>query len=270
MKLVLVLVLILLAALAVAKVVVVWSDRQVVASVLAPRPDRLRDDLPGIVADFARRGLAGAAPAAGCRITQTVEMRLKPGADWTPMTAWQVIAARQPGFAWIARMGPGPLTLVRVIDSYGPDGGRLAVRALGAVPIGTSTGPEADRDEAMRYLAELPWCPDAILSNPDLRWQVLDATRVAVEVDTPGGVARVELLFDAAGDIAGARADERETTDADGAKVRLPWRGTFSDYREIGGRRIPARGEVGYLRPGGYEAYWRGTITDLVPISGAF
>ncbi len=38
---------------------------------------------------------------------------------------------------------------------------------------------------------------------------------------------------------------------------------TFSDYREIGGRRVPHRAEVGYDYPEGYEAYFRGRITGL-------
>ena len=48
---------------------------------------------------------------------------------------------------------------------------------------------------------------------------------------------------------------------ADGTPARLVWRGWFKDYADIGGRRIPLQGEVGYDYPEGYESYWRGRIT---------
>ena len=110
--------------------------------------------------------------------------------------------------------------------------------------------------EAMRYLAELPWVPDAILENGALIWNQIEAQRVRVSL----GEVAVEFRFDGAGDIVEMTAKDRPVRDPDGESRLRDWRGRFSEYRWIGGRRIPARGEVGYDYPDGYEPYWRGEI----------
>ncbi|MEZ5721951.1 MAG: DUF6544 family protein [Paracoccaceae bacterium] len=119
-------------------------------------PGPVRTDLPAAVQGFAERGLAGARPGAAVRLTQAAEMRLDRGATWTALSARQTIAAAEPGFAWVAEMKIGPIPAVRVIDSYVDGAGRLEIRGLGAVPMGSDTGPEATLGEAQRYLAELP------------------------------------------------------------------------------------------------------------------
>jgi len=232
------------------------------ATVLSGEPLPIRDNLPEAVAAFAWRGMAGATvPMSGTRLEQAVEMRLKKGRDWTPMRAWQVIGAGAPGFAWFATMSAGPVPIVRVVDAYAAGEGLLEVRALGAIPMGRSYGPEATRGEVMRYLAELPWSPDAILTNPELRWQETGPDRVSVSLDLADGPASVTFVFDEGGDMVTMEANDRPAEDAAGAPTRMDWRGRFWDYGEIGGRRIPRRGEVGWLWPDGYEGYWRGEIT---------
>ena len=55
------------------------------------------------------------------------------------------------------------------------------------------------------------------------------------------------------------QADARGALEG-GKMVSRPWRGLFSAYQDIGGRRVPRRGEVGYIYEGGYAAYFRGEI----------
>ena len=227
-----------------------------------------RDDLPPVVAAFAARALLGAAPVGAVRLSQSVEMRLKPGAAWSPLVARQTNAMTEPGFAWVAAQRLGPLPLARVLDSYAYGAGRLEVRLLGAWRLGLYAGPEAARAQAMRYLAELPWFPDAIVTNRALRWAE-GPEGISVSLDTAGGAATVSFGFDAAGDIVSMLARGRPATLADGSVVPLDWRGSLGAYGEIGGRRVPLSGEVGYEYPTGYEAYWRGTITGYMPLASA-
>lgn len=220
----------------------------------------IRTDLPPAVRDFAERGMAGGRPAGAVRLTQAAEMRLERGGRWTALDASQVIAAPVPGFAWVAEMRLGPVPTIRVIDRYVDGDGLLEIRALGAVRLGRDSGPEATLGEAQRYLAELPWSPDAILTNRDIVWTALeDGASAALE--TTGGTATIRFGFDASGDIATMEAGARPAKLADGSVALLPWRGWFRDYAEIGGRRIPVQGEVGYVYPDGFESYWRGRIT---------
>ncbi len=162
------------------------------------------------------------------------------------------------GFLWRARQGGiGPLPLVAVTDSYTHGEGVLSLRLLGAFPVVTARGAQIDLAEAMRYLAELPWAPDAVLSNGDLRWQVLQAGRW--QVSAPNGAAVTFTVRD--GDLVKIQAAARPATDPSGQPATYDWEGRFSDFQTVAGRRIPLAGEVGYIREGRYVPYFRGRIT---------
>jgi hypothetical protein len=255
-------------ALGVLRVLFVLSSRD-----LARREARLaaapagapRDDLPEPIRAFALRGLAGAAPAAAIRLEQAAEMRLKKGADWSSLAARQTIATAQPGFAWIARMRLGPVPVVRVLDSFENGEGLLEVRLFGAVRLDARSGPDMALGEGLRYLAELPWAPEAILLNRQVSWGETDAG-ITARIETAGGPAEVIFTLDVDGDLVGVLARGRPAALADGTPAPLDWRGRFFDYAEIGGRRVPTGAEVGYEYPDGYEAYFRGRVTALAPV----
>jgi hypothetical protein len=225
----------------------------------------LREDLPEVIRDFALRSLAGNPPAPAIRIEQAAEMRLTKGAEWRALAARQTIAVAGPGFAWIAVMRLGPVPLVRVLDSFENGEGLLEVRLLGALRLDARSDPETALGEGLRYLAELPWAPDAILVNRQIAWAQTDAGIIA-RIETAGGPAEVTFTLDAGGDIVSVLARARPAVLADGTPAPLDWHGRFSDYVEIGGRRVPTSAEVGYDYPDGYEAYFRGRIKALVAV----
>jgi Family of unknown function (DUF6544) len=101
----------------------------------------------------------------------------------------------------------------------------------------------------MRYLADLPWVPHAMLANPELEWRELDAQTVEVATRVGSARAAVRLGFDAAGDIVGAFADARPRPEGK-ASVPTPWGGVFHDYRVLDGIRVPLHAEVGWELPG--------------------
>lgn len=219
--------------------------------------------LPQPVHDFAVR--AGAQPAAGLRIaslTQTGELRLKRGGPFGKFGAWQAVALGAPGFVWLARQDAGPVPKLRILDAYVRGEGQLEARALGSFPVTRAKGGALTLGEAYRYLAELPFVPDAILGNPEIEWRLTARNIAEARLATPQGAARASFRFDANGDIVEMEAKGRPALNADGTEARYDWRGYFRDYRQIGPRRIPASAEVGYVYPEGYEAYYRLTVTD--------
>ncbi len=219
--------------------------------------------LPPIVADFARR--AGADPLRPARVAtfhQTGELRLKPGGTFRRFDAWQVIALGRAGFLWDARQTSGPPLRWRVLDAYVGSEGILEARILGSLPVARAAGSDVTLGEAYRYLAELPWSPDAILGNPGLEWRLHGPDRAEVRMRTAEGTARVTFRFDSSGDIVEVEATGRPTRDSAGNSASYDWRGRFADYAWIGDRRVPETGEVGYVYPSGYEVYFRGRISE--------
>jgi hypothetical protein len=217
--------------------------------------------LPPMVREFAMR--SGAVQGLGMRVavlTQIGQFRKARGTRLMAFSARQIIGLGAPGFLWQARMRSG-LLVIRVTDALVAGAGLLEVRAFGSWRLAQSTDRETTLAEAFRYLAELPWAPDAILGNPQLVWQMTGRHEVEVHLDTKQGRATVQFTFDDAGDIVEMWAEGRPAQDAKGQPTHYPWRGRFSEYTQIGPRRLPQFAEVGYVYPSGYEAYFRSQIT---------
>jgi hypothetical protein len=184
-------------------------------------------------------------------------MVLKPGRRALRFAAVEEFSVDAVAFAWRARFPIlGPLAL-RVTDSYEPPAAGLEVRFAG-VPVQRQSGPEVARGQALRYLAELTWVPQAILSNRQLKWREFDAR--SAEVSTQIGDARVAVRVVFEKDEIVQTIADRPRLEAKGALTR--WIGEYGDYTTFNGIRMPARGEVRWELPEGPFTYWRGVITS--------
>jgi hypothetical protein len=172
-------------------------------------------------------------------------------------TARQTIDLRRPGFVWTARTGP--LGTVTVVDRLEGVTGGGSVRLLGLIPLGGSdANPAILKGELLRYLAELPWAPDALLTNLALTWRVDSPRRLIVSAAVAGVRAEATFTLDEDGLIASVHA-LRPRQEGRLTRERL-WSGTFLDYRLMDGRRVPARGEVSWEIDGQPFVCWRGTV----------
>jgi hypothetical protein len=128
--------------------------------------------------------------------------------------------------------------------------------------MASETGPDTDKGEVIRFLAELAWNPDAILNAPALHWRQIDARTIEVSVDTRGGTVAVRQLFDDQGDIVGIESDDRPYV-VDGKPIPTRWIGRFPEYAQFGAYRAPSRYEVAWVLPAGEFVYFRGTTVSL-------
>ena len=185
----------------------------------------------------------------------------KPGGRRLEFTAVEQYATDRVEFEWRASFGTNPFVRVRVTDRYRDGKGLLIARIWGLVPATRNTGPETDRGEAMRYLAELPWIPFAMKANRELSWRELDDGEVEVSTLVGGIAASVRLAFGESGLI--RRASAMRPRAAGGSFIDTPWVGEFGDYIELGGIRLPASAEVSWELPEGLFTYWRGELASL-------
>ena len=215
--------------------------------------------VPPIIRSYLRRAVSDRpAPKVVC-LRQSAEMRGGPGNSWRPLTARQLIAIREPAFVWLARMQVAPLLSARILDCYESGNGLLEARLFGSLRLARAAGPETSRGELIRYLAELPWAPHAMLHNPFLLWRELDPGTVEVSAESTGGPARVRLTF-GNGDVARADAEDRPRL-VGGRTIPTRWAARCFDYREIDGYRIPTRAVVSWFLESGHFDYFRGRLT---------
>jgi hypothetical protein len=219
--------------------------------------------LPPEVLALAKRLGAGKRPAmTGVRLHQKGELRTDPAAKWMAFTAHQWIRADTCAFSWTARTGP--LRAIRVVDSLIKGEPRGGVSLLGIIPLDSAApSPGLLKGELLRYLAELPWIPDAMLANPLLSWRVHAPDRIEVAVTLGEVNSSVTFTLDDAGlpaSAAGPRPHRK------GARFHdRVWTGFFADYQEVSERLVPFAGRVGWTLDAKHHDGWRGDIIHWTP-----
>lgn len=186
------------------------------------------------------------------------------GEQWKPFTSTQRVVARRPGFDWDGRISMLPGLPVRVHDAYIAGEGILHATLLGLVTLADLRGTrEMAQGELMRFLAEAPCYPTALLPSQGMRWEAVDEGSARATL-TDGDLA-VTLLFrfDETGLVASVAAEARGRT-VQGKVVPTPWEGRWWRYETRDGMRVPLEGEVSWLLPGGAKPYWRGRLVRLI------
>ncbi len=123
-------------------------------------------------------------------------------------------------------------------------------------------GGDMNQGEALRYLAELPWFPDAILTNRSLDWTVINSKtiKVATGVDD---APRAQVTFELNDNGIVERVSAPSRLYAENGRMRpLPWHCRLWDYQTLGGRLIPRQGEAAWILDGVEFVYWRGHISS--------
>jgi hypothetical protein len=219
--------------------------------------------IPMIIRTFALRNGGTVGGPLTVLAHQRDEMRLAPDQPFFALDATQLSGTRDPVFVWEAKGNLATVLPIRVVDSYAAEGW-LEVRIAGTIPVAKASGPDIDKGETMRFMAELAWNPDAILNASALRWRQIDAKTVEVSIDPANGNIAVRQVFDENGDIVAIETDDRPYV-VDGKSVPTRWVGRFRDYALFGSYRLPRYGEVAWVLPQGEFVYFRGTITGFEP-----
>ncbi len=224
---------------------------------------RARTDLPPEVRALAKiSGVSDEHPTRYVDLRQSGTMWFKPGGTPQSFTARQRFGTSNSGFVWRAKIGL--LGAISVVDSFVEDRGFLEARFFDVFPMARIDGTAAlNQGEALRYLAELPLNPDAMLFDHALEWSVNDEQSITVAMGT--GASRAEIVFglDEAGLIKTGSAASRSYGQTGKS---YPWHGRFWDYQEVSGRLIPVQAEVAWVIDGKDFIYWRGKIESWMPV----
>ena len=130
------------------------------------------DNLPNILLDFYEKAVSQhPQPMVGTTFKQAGEIRLSPDRSWMKFTATQSMSAHKVDFCWHAKFKMASFIPGSVVDAYQNGMGRLDAKIFGLIPVAHARGPNVDQGEIQRYLAELPWCPGAIITNKALNYK---------------------------------------------------------------------------------------------------
>ena len=182
---------------------------------------------------------------------------------WKPFTSRQRVVTRRPGFIWNARISMPPGMALRVVDSYVAGKGLLRAALLGMIKVAeVEGGGEIARGEFLRFFAESPWYPTALLPSQGVHWESVDENSANASI-TDGPLTLMLLFrFNDAGLIDSVRAEARGGM-VGNKVVMMPWECNMSDYAVRDGMMVPITGEAAWMRPEGRKAYFHGIIRRL-------
>jgi uncharacterized protein DUF6544 len=230
----------------------------------ANAPPFSHDELVGLPDPVVRYFEFALTPGQGlvrnARIRQSGEFAVRAD-SWSPFTAVEYFSVEPRGFLWDARIRMAPLISFYVHDGYSAGEGAMYGTLAALVPVVNQRGtPNMASGELLRYLAEAPLLPTALLPREGVSWQAInDSTARATLADGATEVS-CDVCFSERGEI--VRISAMRYRDVDGKAVLTPWIGHWRDYRRVNGMMIPMSGEVEWVLPEGAFPYWRGRAVD--------
>ncbi len=229
------------------------------------------EGLPAPVQRYFRAVLKDGQPivrAVTIEMTGTINMSAT-AEQWKPFTSVQRVvtaaAGSRSGFIWDAQIAMLPGIEVRVVDSYIAGKGLLRAALLGLFTVADMSGDgdgEMARGEFMRFFAETPWYPTALLPSQGVQWAAVDGTSANATIKDGPLALTLLFHFNDAGLIDSVRAEARGGMVGKNMVMR-PWECGLSNYEVRSGMRVPTCGEAAWVGPDGRKPYFFGRVTSL-------
>jgi len=127
-------------------------------------------------------------------LRQVGEIRFAPTDPWKHFESDETFDLSGVNFLWNARVRMAPMVPAKVTDGFVEGRGFLTARRLGIVTPARFRGPDTDKGEAMRGLAEQPWRPLPFGDVPNVTWQATPAGALSATFDD--GRTQVSVEFE--------------------------------------------------------------------------
>ena len=151
---------------------------------------------------------------------------------------------------------------VAALHAYRKGQAEFTVRVASAFTMVNQRGSDISRSETVTVLNDLcVFAPGALIDHR-LRWEPIDDSCSAVTFVNGPPEVHAELIFDAQGDLADFRSDDRPDSSS-GRFVPMRWNTPLGDHRQIGGVRVPTSGATIYARPDGPFTYGEFRLRSL-------
>lgn len=203
------------------------------------------DSLAGLDEPVRRWFTHAIAPGSPLAQRYRVEMSGRIKADlWLPFSAQEEIDGRS--FRWRARVGLGPLTLLRIDDGYARGRGRTEGRLFGRRRLFASDDDDTARSAAARTALEsVVFAPPTVLPARGVAWRAEDERTIVGRFDLPPERPEVQVEIDDRGAMRSAVAARWGPGDR-GEHAYVPCGGEIHAEGRFGGLVVPSRVTVSW------------------------
>lgn len=175
----------------------------------------------------------------------TGKFRQAENQKWMPIKGEEYFTTERPGFIWIGKISLLPLVWIAGIDKYLEEKGTFQIKIMSILTIAdASRGKELDESELMRWLAEAPLFPTALLPSSYLHWEPVNSDSAKAIIDYAGANVDVLFHFNKKGEIVQMNADRYRAVD--NSFVNENWVAHYSEYAHAKNMMVPWDIEVSW------------------------
>ena len=218
--------------------------------------------LPAVVERYLRLAGAERAPIRSVRLRHGGSLRPSTDGKWLPIEGTELFVAEPPGFVWWGRARVMPGLWIDARDKLVDGKGNMLVMAASTVVLANAEGRELDQGAALRMLGEMVFLPTSLRDARYVSWEPIDTSKARATLSLRG--VEVAAIFEFGADGMPARVTANRYRDVDGQGVMTPWLGVMSDYRDVGGVRVPFLLEATWELESGPFTYARFLVEDVV------
>lgn len=211
---------------------------------------------------YLRHAVADGAPLpAAMRLTMAGRIR---AGRWIPFTAEQRTAPCS--LTWTARVGPGPLTPLEVVDNYAGGKGSTQGRLFGRLPVfGAADGDTARSAAGRAALEAATFAPATLLGGDRVTWRAEGEDLVLASWDLAPERPEVRIAIGPTGALRSVSA-LRWGDDGNGGHAYVPCGCDVHDERRFGAFTVPAGITVSWWWGTPRHApFFRAAITRCTP-----
>jgi hypothetical protein len=198
-------------------------------------------------------------PVAVIEMTGAFSLGTKDDPRDQPMEARQILAAPE-GFVWAMRTTGG-------MPVAGSDSGKWTrFRVFGLIPVARLGGdPDHTRSAYGRYVGEAAiWAPAALMPGPGITWEAVDEDTARFTVRHGDLSQAVDVTVDGEGRPVRAVFQRWSNANPDKVHRLQPFGAVMSDFRTVGGYRLPFRVEAGnQFGTDDYFPFFRADVTEI-------
>jgi len=196
------------------------------------------------------------------KLKHTGDFRQYENQKWMPIEGEEYFTTETPGFIWIGKISLLPIVWITGIDKYLEGKGTFQIKLWSTITISDAPrGMELDESELLRWLAEAPLFPTALLPSSYLQWEPMDSDSAKAVIDCSGTKVEALFHFDKRGEIVQINTDRYRAVG--NSFVKGKWLGHYSNYVLAKNMMVPRDINVSWNTEAGNFTYARFKIEDL-------
>ncbi|MFC0876645.1 DUF6920 family protein [Saccharicrinis sp. FJH2] len=186
------------------------------------------------------------------RLIHDGEFRVNPNQKWSKIKGEEYFTIEPPGFVW-----RGKVPFMSATDLFINKQGNLQIRLFQTIRIINKKDEKINQGELLRWLAEAPWYPTALLPSKNLSWEKVNDSECKIIFTSEGIDVDARVHINSKGEITKLQA-KRFNND-----TLNNWTGVYKNYQKVNGMLIPISCEVSWNLEEGDFSYARFNIKKI-------